>query len=59
MRATAQEFNDATKYGPYCEMFFLFDVLRDRLGGTCSRNPSSETRGLFFTSPNRMHSMPL
>ena len=27
LRATAQEVNDATKYGPYCELFFFFMTL--------------------------------
>ena len=29
MRATAQEVDDATKYGQYCELFFFFLMLRE------------------------------
>ena len=48
MRATAQELNDAAKYGPYCELFFLVRLETDP---TPVPTRHGSTKSLFFLRP--------
>ena len=58
MRATAQAFHDATKYGPYCELFF-FSMRRetDPTEPIPARHVSTES--LFFLRPAGCTAFPL
>ena len=55
MRVTAQQHDDATKHGPYCELF-LVRRETDPTEPVPARHVGTES---LFSSPSRMHSVPL
>ena len=56
MHATDQEFNYASKYGPYCELFFfLMRRETDPTEAVPPRHVSNESLA-FFAQPNAQHS---
>ena len=55
MRATVQEFHDATKYGPYFELFFfLMRRETDSTEHVPPRRVSTESL-LYFAQPDAQH----
>ena len=48
IRVTAQAFNDATKYGPHCELFYFLMKHEQKL-----TEPHVSTESLFFHVPFR------